>query len=278
MRLGNVEVFPIVENSFKIDGGAMFGIIPRVIWEKLAHPDGFNRIVLDTNVFLVKASGRNILIDVGLGTALTEKQKKIFGLEKESQLESGLAALGLVPEDIDYVILSHLHADHAGGMVTLNNRGKKTPCFPGAKHVVQKSEWDEARAPDERTSATYFTDNIGLLEKDRLWHLVEGEVQILPEIRLIKSGGHTAGHQAVLVSSQGEHLFFPGDILPTVHHMKTAYVAGVDLYPVQTMKIKKEFLSRCLTQGWLIAFDHDIHIKVGRLKMADGQMRIERRM
>jgi glyoxylase-like metal-dependent hydrolase (beta-lactamase superfamily II) len=276
MRFGKIEIFPIVENSFKIDGGAMFGIIPKVMWEKLVTADVFNRVTLDLNVFLIKASGKNILIDTGMGNALTEKQKKLFGIEKDSQLENELSNLGLKPEDIDYVILSHLHSDHAGGIVNLNQNGEKTPQFPKAKHIVQKKEWELALEPDERTAATYFVDNLKLLEKENLWQLVEGEVEILPEIKVLNSGGHTGGHQAVLISSNKEKILYPGDVIPTSYHLKTAYVAGVDLFPVETMKKKKDFIERCLHEGWYIAFDHDVNIKIGKIKKVESELSVEK--
>jgi glyoxylase-like metal-dependent hydrolase (beta-lactamase superfamily II) len=276
MKFGKIEIFPIVENSFKIDGGAMFGVIPKVIWEKLVTSDVFNRVTLDINVFLVKTGGKNILIDVGMGNALTEKQKKIFGIEKDSQLEIGLAKLGLKPEEIDYVILSHLHSDHAGGIVKFNQNKEKIPSFPKAKYVAQKKEFEEAISPDERTAATYFVDNLKLLEKENLWQLIEGDAPILPEIKVFNSSGHTGGHQTVLISSPGEKILFPGDIIPTVHHLKIAYVAGVDLFPVETMKIKKEFIEHCLSDGWLLAFDHDVNVKIGKLKKIEDKLEVEK--
>jgi glyoxylase-like metal-dependent hydrolase (beta-lactamase superfamily II) len=266
MKIGSFEIFSILENSFKIDGGAMYGVVPRIIWQKFNPPDADNMVKLDINLLLVKADGENILIDAGIGDALSERQKKMFGVEKPSGLEKGLSQASLKPEDIHLVLLTHLHADHAGRVIKLDGDGKKLPRFPNARHVVQLKEWMEAMQPDERTSATYFSSNLKLLEQERLLELIDGEDQVADGVKLINTGGHTPGHQAVFIEDGQTRIVCPGDIIPSTHHIRMPYVAAVDLFPRETMQQKKRFLQMCSEDGWLLAFDHDLKVKLGKLE------------
>lgn len=270
MKTGRFEIFSILENSFKIDGGAMYGVVPKIIWQKLNPPDADNMVKLDINLLLVKADGENILIDAGIGDALSERQKKMFGVEKPSGLDKGLSEAGIGPEDIHLVLLTHLHADHAGGVVKPDRDGKKLPRFPNARHVVQLKEWMEAMEPDERTSATYFTSNLKLLEQERLLELIDGEDQVADGVKLINTGGHTPGHQAVLIEDGEAKIIWPGDIIPSTYHIRMPYVAAVDLLPRETMQQKKKFLRMCSEEGWLLAFDHDLKVKLGKLEQKEG--------
>ena len=274
MKFGNFEIFSIVENSFKIDGGAMFGVVPKIIWEKLTPPDEKNRVTLDLNLLVIKAKNENILIDAGIGDVLSERQRKIYGIEKPSSLVEKLSEINLTPEAIDLVILTHLHADHAGGVVRLDASGKKTCRFPNARHIVQIKEWDDAMSPDERTAATYFTENLRLLEQSNLLELVDGEDEVADSIRVVKTGGHTPGHQAVLIEDGDKKILWPGDIIPSTFHLRIPYVASVDLLPQETMAQKREFLDMCTDDGWLLAFDHDVNIKLGKLEKTGNEVKI----
>ena len=274
MRFGKFEIFSIVENSFKIDGGAMYGVVPKIIWQKFNPPDESNLVKLDMNLLLIKTDGENILIDAGMGDALSERQKKMFGIEKASNLEKKLSQNHLTPEDIHLVLLTHLHADHAGGVIKLDKDGKKVLRFPNARHVVQISEWEEAMHPDERTSATYFTSNLKILEEEKLLELVDGEDEVATGIKLIKTGGHTPGHQAVLIEDGENKILCPGDIIPSTHHLRIPYVAAVDLFPRETMMQKRKFLKMCLDDGWILAFDHDLEVKLGKLEEKEGEIKI----
>lgn len=266
MKLGEFEIFSFVENRFKIDGGAMFGVVPKVIWEKMVSCDEKNRVDLDLNLFLVKTKDKNILIDAGMGETLTDRMKRIYGIEKDSNLNQGLANFGLRPEDIDLVIPTHLHMDHAGGVVKFDQSGEKVPTFPNAKHIIQLQEWKDGLSPDERTMVTYFPDNLLVLKGSGLVELVDGEVEVESGIKVIPTGGHTRGHQAVLIDTGNEKILCPGDIIPTRNHLKVPYVASVDTYPLETMKVKKAFVEKCLSDGWRVAFDHDTELKLVKLK------------
>jgi len=272
MKFGEVEICSFVENRFKIDGGAMFGVVPKAIWEKLVDCDEKNRVDLDLNLLLVKTKNKNILIDAGLGDTLTDRMKRIYGVENNSNLNQGLAKFGLRAEDIDLVILTHLHLDHAGGVVKFNESGEKVPTFPKAKHIIQAQEWKDALAPDERTMATYFPDNFIVLKDFNLVELIDAEKEIEPGIKVIPTGGHTRGHQAVLINTGNEKILCPGDILPTQNHLKIPYIASVDTYPLETMKVKKEFLGKCLNDGWNVAFDHDTKLKLATLEKKEDKI------
>jgi glyoxylase-like metal-dependent hydrolase (beta-lactamase superfamily II) len=273
MRSGNFEIFSIVENSFKIDGGAMYGVIPKVIWQRFNPPDSDNMVKLDINLLLIKSDGENILIDAGIGDALSERQKKMFGVEKSSVLEKKLSEHNLTPEAIHLVLLTHLHADHAGGVVKVEN-GQKIPRFPNARYIVQLKEWEEAMHPDERTSATYFTSNLRILEDEKLLELIDGQDEVAKGIKLIPTGGHTPGHQAVLIEDGDNKILWAGDIIPSTHHVRIPYVASVDLFPRETMEQKRKFLQMCLNDGWNLAFDHDLKVKIGKLEKAGEEIKI----
>jgi len=276
VKFGNFEIFSIVENSFKIDGGAMFGVVPKIIWERLVLSDEFNRVKLDLNLLLVKAGKENILIDAGIGDALSEKQKKIYGIERPSVLERRFSELNLTPEDIDLVILTHLHADHASGVIKMDESGKKTCRFSNARHIVQIKEWNDAMSPDERTSATYFTEKLKLLEESNLLELVDGEDEVAEGIKVINTGGHTPGHQAVLIEDGNNKILWPGDIIPSTFHLRMPYVASVDLFPRETMALKKRFLDMCTNNGWLLGFDHDVNIKLGKLEKSGNEIKVNK--
>ncbi len=263
-----------MENRFKIDGGAMFGVVPKAIWEKLIDCDEKNRVDLDLNLLLVKIKNKNILIDAGMGDTLTDRMKRIYGVERNSNLNQGLAKFGLRAEDIDLVILTHLHMDHAGGVVKFNESGEKVPTFPNARHIIQSQEWKDALTPDERTMATYFPENFFVLKDFNLVELIDGEKEIEPGIKVIPTGGHTQGHQAVLIDTGNDKILCPGDILPTQNHLKIPYVASVDTYPLETMKIKKEFLGKCLNDGWSVAFDHDTELKLAKLEKNEDKINL----
>jgi len=252
----------------------MYGVVPRVIWQRFNPPDPDNMVKLDINLLLIKTDGENILIDAGIGDTLSEKQKKMYGIEKSSALEKNLSEHNLTPESIHLVLLSHLHADHAGGVIKVEN-SQKVPRFPNARYVVQFKEWEEAMHPDERTSVTYFTSNLRILEDENLLELVDGEDEVVKGIKLINTGGHTPGHQAVLIEDGENKIIWAGDIIPSTHHLRIPYVASVDLDPKETMEQKKRFLKMCLNDGWALAFDHDLKVKIGKLEKVGEEIKIK---
>ena len=246
----------------------MFGVVPKKIWGKLVPVDEDNLVPIQTNLFVVDTGRHRILCDTGLGTVLTEKEAKIYAATQPSAIESGLAEIGFGTDDIDFVLLSHLHTDHAGGTVKEEN-GNLVPRFKKARYVVQKAEWEDAMTPDERTAAVYKTDMLRVIEKASQLDLVDGDVELLSGVRLVKTGGHTAGHQGMEFSSKGKTVVYYADIIPFSHHFKVPYVASVDLYPRETMKVKRSLTARALAGEIIIAFDHDTEIPIGTAHLED---------
>jgi glyoxylase-like metal-dependent hydrolase (beta-lactamase superfamily II) len=275
MQFGEFELQVIHENRFWIDGGAMFGVVPRVLWETMARPDGRNRIALQANLLLVRTPQKNILVETGLGDAIPEKWRINYGVEGPSQMLGQLRQIGLDPLDIDVVILTHLHFDHAGGCIHIKN-GDFTPIFPAARHVVQLQEWEDALAPDQRSRASYMKDLLLPLDRGGLLQLIEGSSEIVPGIQVVNTGGHTRGHQVVLIASGGKQALYTGDLIPTRSHLKIPYIAGVDLFPLETMRQKEKMIQRAVEESWLILFGHDTEIDGGYLSRGtQGKMVVE---
>lgn len=260
---GDFTIHHYVERTFKLDGGTMFGIVPKKIWGKLVPVDDDNLVPMNTNLFVVETGKYTFLCDTGLGTLLNERETKIYAAFEPSRIETGLKEIGFAVEDIDYVLLSHLHLDHSGGTVKMVD-DRLTPRFPRARYVVQKDEWDDAMHPDERTTAVYKVDLLKTLEDAGQLVLIDGDEELIPGVKLVKTGGHTVGHQGMEFSSGGETIAYYADIIPFSHHFKVPYVASVDLYPRETMKVKRTLVRRALAGEIAIAFDHDTEIPIGR--------------
>lgn len=260
---GDFTIHHYVERTFKLDGGTMFGIVPKKIWGKLVPVDDDNLVPMNTNLFVVETGKYTFLCDTGLGTLLNERETKIYAAFEPSRIETGLKEIGFAVEDIDYVLLSHLHLDHSGGTVKMVD-DRLTPRFPRARYVVQKDEWDDAMHPDERTTAVYKVDLLKTLEDAGQLVLIDGDEELIPGVKLVKTGGHTVGHQGMEFSSGGETIAYYADIIPFSHHFKVPYVASVDLYPRETMKAKRTLVRRALAGEIAIAFDHDTEIPIGR--------------
>lgn len=268
LKLGEFEVHCIVENRFHLDAGSVYGVVPKVIWSKLQQADSENLLPFDTNVFLVKAHGRNILLDSGLGDYLLDKQRKLYQCEQRSALVSGLLALGIEPDNIDAVCLSHLHWDHVGGCIKLVD-GQPRLVFPRAKHYVHIDEWEDANHPDERTVGVYFPDRLAAIGDSGLLELVREDKEILPGIRLVRIGGHTRGQMGVGIESHGEKLIYYADNFLSCYHLKIPYVPATDLFPLDTQRCKRETLPKIVAGNWYVAMDHDLDFKIARIRF-DG--------
>lgn len=269
MKLGEFEVKSLFENNFKSDGGAMFGIVPKTMWSKHVQADENNMITMNIRPLLIKTGTNNILIDLGIGDCLNDKWRKIYGVGGESQLVKSLADNGLKPEDIDTIIFSHLHADHALGGLKINESGEVEKIFPNATYYAQKIEIEDALNPNERTAATYFVD---LLRHYGEIRAIEGDGKIVDGVAVIRTGGHTAGHQAIFVQSGDETLVYPGDIIPTKIHMRPPWVGAVDIFPLDVMRQKKAIMKECLDNKRYMAFDHDFELKIVKLMEKNGEL------
>jgi len=264
MLIGNDDYQVVSGGEFKLDGGAMFGIVPKTLWERLRTPDEENRIEMATNCLLVRTSQYLILIDTGYGAKMSDKERAIYGMTGPT-LTASLAAHGVQPDDIDIVILSHLHFDHAGGATITDLEGQMYPTFPRARYFVQQGEWDDAINGYATMTASYLEENYKPLMDAGMLTLVDGACEICEGVRVAVTGGHTRHHQLVKVTSGGETVVYAGDIFPTFSHIRGPYVMGYDLFPYDTMVQKLQLLEQAAAQGWIVVWDHDLLATAGRI-------------
>ncbi|RKZ31348.1 MBL fold metallo-hydrolase [bacterium] len=265
-KIGDYEVFFLHDGEFWLDGGGYFGVIPKVMWERLVAPDEKNRVVLKSNPMLVKTGEHNVLIDPGLGNKYNEKQVKIWKIKNEPSVIDSLAQIGMTPDDIDIVVATHLHFDHMGASTRWQEPGVAVPVFKNATHYIQRGEWEDATHPDVRTKGTYFLENYVPLMEAGLVELIDGDVEIVPGISVEVTGGHTKHHQIVFARSRGETAVYFGGIVSSINHVRIAYTMGFDLYPVEIMQKRRELYERAIAENWLVCLEHDpdypaIHIK-----------------
>jgi len=275
MKLGRFEIYPLVDGHFRLDGGAMFGVVPRVLWEKTNPPDARNRILLALGVLLVKAHGKHVLIDTGIGNKGDEKFCDIYGVDRRPSIEESLARIGLAPKEVQIVINTHFHFDHAGGNTTRLKDGSVVPTFPNAEYYVQRDEWSSAMSLNERTRASYLLENYEVLSKLGRLNLLDGNADILPGVQVKKTPGHTEHHQSVIVQSEGETVCFLGDLIPTSSHLPLPYIMAYDLFPLTTLETKRRLLEQAHEEGWLLVFQHDPKVRMGKLEKIDGRYRLK---
>ncbi len=275
MKFGNFEIETFVEHKFKLDGGSMFGVIPRTMWQKLVKPDENNLIEMAINLFVLKAHGKNFIFDIGLGDTLTDREKKIYGTVGESTMSEGLRSVGLTEDDIDYVIMTHLHTDHAGGAVKLEN-DKFVPRFKNATYVVSQKEFDDATHPNERTSAVYVPERYYALKDTGQLQLIDGNYEFMPGINFVHTGGHTAGHFGIEMESDGQKVFYYADIFMSSLHMAVPFIPATDLFPLDSMEIKRKKLPEIIEDNVIMAFDHDMDIPFARVKADGKRLKIEK--
>ena len=270
IKLGDVRVHVLSDGRFALDGGAIFGVVPRVLWEKTDPPDEKNRVTLALNIALVETAGQRILVDTGVGDKWGEKERAMYRIDRSATLLASLAALGLSAADIDVVINTHLHFDHAGGNTRLVD-GKPVPTFPRARYIVQLGEWEDATSPHERNRASYQEQNYLPLADARQLETVQGETDVAPGVRVLPVGGHTAYHQLVIVSGGGEQLVIPTDLLPTASHLPLAYLMAYDLFPMGTLAAKRRLIHDAAEDGSTLLFYHDPRMALGKLRLEKGK-------
>lgn len=274
MRVGRYDIASVVDARFALDGGAMFGIVPRPLWAPKIRPDERNRIRLASRCLVAadRAARRVILVDDGIGDKWDEKRRDIYAIDRSSGgIDAGLARLGLSRADVTDVLLTHLHFDHAGGTTRRGRDGKLELSFPRATHHVQRRAWQWAHAPSEKDRGSFVPEDFEPLRHSNLLHLVEGEVALFPDVELIVSEGHTAGHQLPRFLGDGVRLTFCGDVIPTHAHLRPSWVMAYDLFPVTTIEEKKVLLAEALEEGGILAFAHDADMDACRLGEEDGK-------
>jgi glyoxylase-like metal-dependent hydrolase (beta-lactamase superfamily II) len=274
MHFGDIEVRYLDGGAFGLDGGAMFGVVPKVLWEKKSPPDEKNRIRMRANSLLVRAHGNTILIETGNGTKWHAKQRGIYAIQDGDPLMDSLRRAGVAPEDIDVVINTHLHFDHAGGNTCIVHN-EPVPAFPRARYIVQRAELEHANNPTERDRASYFPENFAPIARQNRWDLLDGDSELIPGISVALLPGHNASIQAVSIRGTGRSLAFVADLLPTRHHISLPWIMAYDLYPLQTLETKRQWVSRIVAEGTVVVFGHDPDTAAATLHERDGKIEIE---
>lgn len=278
-KIGNLTVHTIEAGGLKLDGGAMFGVIPKMLWDKRIPADDRNRIPLAMRCLLIEHEAGLILIDTGMGNKENEKLRDIYGVENSgannrTALEDGLAQLGVTPDKVDIVINTHLHFDHAGGNTYLDSKGELKPTFPNAKYVVQLGEYDYATHTNERTAGSYFDRNYTPLEAAGQFDFIKGEKEIVSGIRAVPTPGHTPFHQSILIESAGERAFYLADLAPTHAHIPLVWIMGYDVEPLVTLETKRRIFQQAHHEHWTLIFEHDSTNAWGRLEKDDKGYRL----
>lgn len=271
MRLGSSKLTLVSDGTIRMDGGSMFGVVPKAIWSRTRPADRQNRVEMGLNCLLIRTGGKNVLVDTGVGTKHSQKVRTIFHI-RAGQLVSNLARAGLAREDIDLVVLTHLHFDHAGGCTRWDRNGSLEPVFPRATYLVQRRDWQEATKTNERTRPAYLPEDFLPLEGTKQLELLDGDTELLPGLWVRRTGGHTAGHQMVCIESAGERAACLGDVLPMPQHLPVHYITAFDMYPLETLDAKRRWLSRAEKENWLLIFGHGTDQKAGYLARQDGRL------
>ncbi len=274
MHLGELEVQYLHGGNFYLDGGAMFGVVPKPLWEKKSPPDNRNRIRLAANSLLVRTQNKYILIETGNGTKWTAKLRDIYGVQEGDPLVDNLGCKGLRPDQIDRVINTHLHFDHAGGNTKLVN-DKAVPTFPNAKYIVQAAEIAHAANPTERDRASYFEEAFLPMQQSGQWQALAGDSEILPGISTIGIPGHNANIQAIKLTGGGKTIFFVADLFPTRHHLSLPWIMAYDLYPLQTLETKRKWLQTIVQENWILVFGHDPDVPAATLYEWENKIAFE---
>ena len=270
-KIGALTVHAIQAGGQKLDGGAMFGVVPKPLWEKRIPADERNRIQLGMRCLLIEHPSGLILIDTGAGNKESDKFKDIYGIENESGtgltlLEDGLARVGVRASDISLVINTHLHFDHAGGNTKLRPDGQIELSFPNATYIIKRGEYDYATHPNERTAASYFDRNYTPVEAANKVEFVAREKEIVKGVRVVPTPGHTPFHQSILIESAGERAFYLGDLVPTHAHLPLPWIMGYDVEPLVTLETKRRILKQAVDEKWLLIFEHDASVAWGRIE------------
>jgi glyoxylase-like metal-dependent hydrolase (beta-lactamase superfamily II) len=272
--LGDLRIHALLAGTQRLDGGAMFGVVPKPLWERRIAADDRNRIPLAMRCLLIETPQALVLIDNGAGNKESAKFKEIYGLDNEAsrpalhptRLEEAMAAVGFRPEDVDIVIDTHLHFDHAGGNTRCDADGAVELAFPRARYQVQRGEFEWAHVRNERIQASYLPDNFDPVMAAGRFDFLEGDAEILPGVQVLHTPGHTPWHQSVLLRSGGETACFLADLIPTAAHLPLPWIMGYDVEPLVTLETKRQLLDRAQEEEWLLVFEHDPVVAWGRLE------------
>ena len=278
ISVGSIRIHAIESGIQWLDGGAMFGVVPKPLWQRRIPSDDQNRIPLALRCLVIESPDELVLVDTGIGNKENEKFHELYGVENAgnpTRLEDGIKAAGFMPDDIGIVLCTHLHFDHAGGNTFKDSEGNIRPAFQNARYVVQRGEFDFAHSGNERIRASYLRQNFDPIEEAGLWDFVEGATEIIPGVKVLPTPGHTPFHQSVVIESDGETACFLADVCPTAAHIPLPWIMGYDLEPLVTLESKRKLWALARDQEWLLIFEHDLLIPWGRLDIDSKQPRLK---
>ncbi len=274
MKFGDYRIEIIPDAEFKLDGGAMFSVVPRVFWEKVCPPDNLNRITLAANCLYVETGTEKILFETGTGDKLTEKQLQIYGMHREKSLTEHLfEKISCRPEDITIVVNTHLHFDHCGGNTKVNEAGEIVPTFPNAHYFVPENELNHAENPNDRDRATYNKDNWEVLRERGQLFAQPPIYEVVKGITMTETRGHNGAMQTVKIESGGETFYSFSDLVPMTAHLPISWIMSYDLFPMDTLANKKKLLPQAVRENWLCWFYHDVETPLCRLTEIDGRIK-----
>ncbi len=275
MKFGDYRVEVVSDCEFRLDGGAMFGVVPRNLWSRVHPPDDQNRIRMNMNCLFIEADDERILIDTGIGEKWSEKHRAMYGINRTRSFDESLQAVaGVTSEDITIVINTHLHFDHAGGNSIWNEAGQAVPAFPNARYFISRAEYEHAESPNERDRASYFSENWQPMKESGQLELKAADYEVVPGLTMETHAGHNRSMQCARLAQGGKTLFGFADLVPTRAHVPYAWVMGYDLYPVETVEAKKKLLPQAARENWTCLFYHDPEQAFGRVAEEDGKLRV----
>ena len=265
MKIGGYSLFPIPAGRFRLDGGAMFGVVPKALWEREHPADEHNRIEVVARSLLVAGEGRLLLVNTGIGQSWAEKERARYSVDPAVRLEDSLAALGYRPEEVTHVLQTHLHFDHAGGGTVLRG-GRRVPLFPRAEYLVQKKHWQWAQAPSERDRASFRPEDWESLDGSGQLRLLDGEQELLPGVFLHLVHGHTPHQQLLRVTDGRDSLLYCSDLVPFLSQVRLPWIMAYDLHPLATLEEKRRLLGQAVAEDWLLFLEHDPLVHTCRVK------------
>lgn len=272
MRLGDYRVEVVPDTEFRLDGGAMFGVVPRVLWERVCPPDERNRIMLNANCLFIQTPDQNILIETGMGEKWSQKEIGMYGIERRAPLAKTLKEVtGCSTDQITMVINTHLHFDHAGGN-TITNGGGIEAQFPNARYLVSRAEFQHAESPHERDRASYLPENWHPLIESGQLELMDDSYEPVEGLHIEQVRGHSETMQTIRLTRGGETLFGFFDMVPTRHHVPLPWIMSYDLFPTETLEFKRHLLPQAMEEGWICHFYHDTEVPLGRLVETEGRL------
>ena len=271
--LGDLELISLCDGFFRLDGGSVFGAVPKALWQKRATPDAENRVTLAMRPLVVRGA-RTMLIDAGVGDKLDAKLRDMLAVDRRRTLDRTLAEAGVSPDDIDIVLATHLHLDHAGGFTVRDASGRVRPTFPRAQYVARRGEWEDAARGNERMRWAYMADDFAPLAEAGVLQLVDEDATIMPGVKVQRTGGHTAHHQIVTIESRGRMAAFAADLMPTTAHAPDGWISALDQCPADTLAAKKRFAAEAVARETLVFFEHDPAVPAGYLYDEGGRRRV----